>query len=188
MAWQRESVWHRLDERGNEHCVFVCGEDTCVVEGIGVLAFNGSGMVFEYHLEYDEAWNFESAVIVARVGEEEHTRLVERTAGGEWYVDGAHESQFSMQTDLDLSFSPSTNTTAIRRLSLEIGAKGESRAILVSEPTLTLSALSQTYRRRSQEVYDYAAGDLKTAIRVDSDGIVVDYAGHFVVPEPQALS
>lgn len=177
MAFQAEVMWRRVDERGEERCLFACA-DACVAQGIGAQAFNGSGMMFEYRLEYSHDGVTQNAAIIANVGVQEHRVRLERFAGG-WIVDGAHDSAYDSCTDIDLSFSPSANTLTIRRLTLGVGQEADSRALLVSEPTLALSILDQHYTRLSETSYRYEAAGFSAELLVDSEGLVLSYPGRF---------
>jgi hypothetical protein len=178
MAWQRETAWRRLDEHGEERAIFVCNDLVCAVEGVGAAAINGSGLIFEYRMELGPDWVVRRAGVVARLGPEEFHRVIERRDDG-WLIDGVRAAEYAGCTDLDLSFTPSTNTCAIRRLGLEIGQEGESTAVWVAEPKLTLHVLDQRYKRLDTRRYEYRTGDFSAVIEVDDDGIVTSYPGLF---------
>lgn len=185
MGWQREMGWQRLDERGQERCVYVCEIEMCLLAGAGGLAINGSGLVYEYRIELDTSWQAQRAGIVAHLGSEEFHVLLERRAEGVWAVDGTPSAQLAGCTDVDFEFSAATNALAIKRLALEVGAEGDSLAVWVTEPELKLQTLAQHYKRTGQHHYEYSAGSFRTVLAVDDDGLVVDYPGLFVpVLEP----
>jgi len=179
MAWQREMAWRRLEEHGEERCVFACDDEQCVLEGVGAVAINGSGLIFEYRLECTTGWEIKRAGIIARLGTDEFHRVLERRDDGTWLVDGVHAAEYDRCEDLDLYFSPSTNTVTMRRLQLRVGEERQVRSLLVAEPELNLHPLDQVYRRADQRHYEYQAGDFRAVIEVDEDGVVLDYPGLF---------
>jgi hypothetical protein len=79
--------------------------------------------------------------------------------------------------DLDLSFSPATNTIPIRRLALNQGERAEVRSAWLKFPDLALELLVQTYARTGEFTYHYASsgGEFVTDIEVDAAGFVVHY-------------
>ena len=87
--------------------------------------------------------------------------------------------------DLDLAFSPSTNTLPIRRMALEKGELGSTRAAWVLFPTLEVRPLDQQYRRIAPDRYRYRSGDAKqdfkgafrTVLTVGAGGLVLDFPG-----------
>ncbi len=179
MAWHRDIMWHRLDERGEERCIFMCEGEVCVVEGVGALAFNGSGMLFHYRIECDAAWQIRLAVIGAQVGSDEHSLALERRDSGHWFIAGVDAPQFDQCADLHLTFSPSTDVITTHRLALEQGRRSESRAVLVSDPTLALDIVDQRYERVDETVYRYTSGEQSGTFSVDADGLVTEYPGRY---------
>lgn len=180
MEWRREMAWKRLDEHGEERCAFLCAADACAVEGIGAIAINGSGLIYEYRIEYDGSWNPRKLEAVSRLGTDEYRVVIEQREAGAWFRDGARAEQFDGCSDVDLGFSASTNTATIKRLALEKGQEARSLAVLVNEPELTLELVEQSYRRVGNSTYEYANGSFRALIEVDDEKVVLDYAGKFV--------
>jgi hypothetical protein len=79
--------------------------------------------------------------------------------------------------DVDLEFSPSTNTLPIRRLDLPVGASAAVRAAWVRFPSLTVEPLDQTYTRLGKRTYRYQSGTFEAELEVDDEGLVIDYPG-----------
>jgi len=79
--------------------------------------------------------------------------------------------------DADLEFSPCTNTLPIRRLNLSVGEAADVRAAWVRFPSLRVEPLDQTYTRTGDHTYRYRTGDFEAELRVDQDGLVIDYPG-----------
>lgn len=179
MGWQREMAWHRLNERGEERCVFVCEDARCVVEGVGAAAMNGSGFVFEYRMEFLGDWTPVSFTLAAHVGAEEPARRLQRRDTGSWLVDGAHAVEFDGCTEVDFAFSPSTNTATVRHLALDVGDEATVHAIWVLEPYLELRRVEQTYKRVAADRYRLTVGDFTAEIEMDAEGLVIDYPEMF---------
>jgi uncharacterized protein len=83
--------------------------------------------------------------------------------------------------DVDLGFTPATNTLPIRRLALAIGQSTPARSAWLRFPELRLEPLEQTYTREADQTFRYRAlidGETFTA-RLDTDvyGRVVLYEG-----------
>lgn len=179
MDWRREMAWRRLDEHGEERCAFLCAGDACVVEGIGAIAINGSGLIYEYRIEYDAVWSPRKLEAVSRLGTDEFRLVIEQREPGAWYQDGLRAEKFDGCSDVDLGFSASTNTATIKRLDLRRGQEGRSLAVLVNEPELSLELLEQSYRRIEDTSYEYTSGSFRALIRVDDEHVVVDFPGKF---------
>ena len=81
--------------------------------------------------------------------------------------------------DVDLGFSPVTNTLPIRRLDPAIGEAVAVTAAWVRFPELTIEPLPQRYIRLAERRYRYesAGGAFVAEIEVDDLGLVTAYEG-----------
>ena len=79
--------------------------------------------------------------------------------------------------DLDLNFSPLTNTLPIRRLNLVVGQRADVRAAWLRFPSFTLEPLEQVYRRVKTSKYRYesAGSGFVAELEVDKTGLVTHY-------------
>ena len=99
---------------------------------------------------------------------------------GHWYQNGAEVEGLSKAIDIDLGWSPSTNTLPIRRLGLSVGASsGQLTAAWVRFPELRLEPLEQEYHRLQDRVYRYSSrrGTFQAKLLVDEHGMAEDYQG-----------
>jgi hypothetical protein len=83
--------------------------------------------------------------------------------------------------DIDLGFTPATNTLPIRRLALAVGESAAVRSAWLRFPELRFEPLEQTYTRETAQTFRYRAmvdGE-PFAARLDTDpfGRVVRYEG-----------
>jgi len=83
--------------------------------------------------------------------------------------------------DLDLNFSPSTNSLPIRRLGLAVLHEAEVQAAWHRFPSFTLEPLTQRYRRLDATTYRYesAGGKFMTELRVNPAGFVTRYGDYW---------
>ncbi|MEU2199694.1 putative glycolipid-binding domain-containing protein [Isoptericola sp. NPDC019482] len=136
----------------------------------------------EYAMELDTGPGDEWAFRVLRLRSSDGRQLdVSREADGVWHVDGAARPDLADAVDVDLSFSPFTNTLPIRRLDLTVGAAADIVTAYVDGETFEVSPDPQRYTRVDTERYVYESrdGDFHREISVDEDGVVVDYPGLF---------
>src|SRR5207247_1457892 len=82
--------------------------------------------------------------------------------------------------DVDLGFTPATNTLPIRRLGLEPGGAAYIRAAWGLLPDLTVRAAAQRYDRLAERRYRYSSGPFASTLDVDEHGLVLDYPGGWV--------
>ena len=88
-------------------------------------------------------------------------------------------SRVARSVDIDLGFTPATNTLPIRRLAPAIGETVDVTALWVRFPELTIEPLPQRYTRLDDSRYRYesAGGAFVAEIEVDDLGLVVTYEG-----------
>lgn len=132
---------------------------------------------YSYDVTLDEEWTFRT--LEARGGGGMQL-LLERTAEGSWLCDGQPRADLAAAIDIDLSFSPFTNTLPIRRLALAVGSSADIVTAFVGVD-LTVTADPQRYTRLDERRYLYESrdSDFRREITVDDDGFVVEYPGLF---------
>ena len=122
---------------------------------------------------------FESHAARIRVQRGHDQRTVEMSRDGEnhWAINGTVHPEFDGLVDLDLGFSPATNTLAIRRLNLGIGESAELTAVWLRFPGLDTRLLPQRYTRTGADTYRYEShnGEFTADLLVDEQGLVVNY-------------
>jgi uncharacterized protein len=79
--------------------------------------------------------------------------------------------------DVDLSFTPATNTLPIRRLRLDVGEEAEILVAWLVWPELEVRPVRQRYARLAQDRYRYAQDDFEAELVVDDEGLVLEYEG-----------
>ena len=132
-----------------------------------------------YQLICDAHWRTRSAEVYCRDDRGKTELRIPRDDDG-WHSNGERLQLPSECTDLDLAWSPSTNTLPIGRLNLKIGERsGLLTAAWVRLPEMRVEALRQTYERTGSHTYIYRSRDGAFAAKlvVDEDGIVVNYGG-----------
>ena len=79
--------------------------------------------------------------------------------------------------DVDLGFTPATNTLPIRRLGLAIGEEAEIHVAWLVWPELTVERVLQRYTRLAEDRYRYRQDEFEAELTVDRQGLVLDYEG-----------
>lgn len=177
----RSGLWQWLTGPGLERFELVCEEGGWKARGTIVALGERGPAEAVYSWSCDEAWRTRQADISLR--DESGERSLHVIAkNGRWFENGHDKKQLAGCVDIDLGWSPSTNTIAIRRLTLPIGARSAPLTMAwVRFPQLTLEPLAQEYERVSERRYIYTSrdGDFRAALDVDEDGLVVEYEGYW---------
>ena len=101
-------------------------------------------------------------------------------AAGRWTdADDREIDELAGCVDVDLAATPFTNTLPIRRLDWRVGQARDLRMLYVQVPELTIRAQAQRYTCLALDddgaTYRFASESFVTDIRVDQDGLVLDY-------------
>ena len=154
-------VWRRLDDHpSREHC-------RLLADGLaGEVVIDQCS--FSYRVFVDAAWRTKFLRVEGWAGAEPFTLSLDAPL-----PDGC--------IDVDLGFTPSTNTLPIRRLGLKVGEEAKVSAAWLSYPGLELKRLDQTYRRISELAWQYTSVTGFTGrLDVDENGLVRTYEGGWV--------
>jgi uncharacterized protein len=183
-------VWRRHDAPGMESAVYDDGRGLAA-RGRAISA-EAVPYMATYGLRTDADWRTaELKVTVEGGGWWRNVRLT-RTADG-WDVHTATRGRIAPPlpglddpsilvdaVDVDLAYSPLTNTLPVRRLGLLGAPAGTERTIVaawVSLPELAVYRSEQTYTVLGDGLVRYTSGDFTADISIDAAGYVVDYPG-----------
>ena len=143
--------------------------------GTAVLPIDGEPAQITYRIELDPLWRTRRAELAIEAERRAQHIVLGADGEGTWTVEGVDAEPLDGCIDIDLGFSPATNTLQIRRLGLEVG---ESRTLPVAWlmfPELTLRALDQTYTHLGQGRWQYASEGFTAELAVDPGGYVLRY-------------
>jgi hypothetical protein len=166
-----------LDQPGHEAARLVHHAPFWQLGGTAVFAHSGEPCRLEYEVVCDAGWRTLHAKIIGWIGTNQVRAELYTDTARRWIINGQQAPSVAGCVDLDLAFSPSTNTIPIRRLSLNPGERAEVRAAWLSFPELTLEPLIQTYIRTGESSYRYqsSGGEFETDLEVGPAGFVLRY-------------
>jgi hypothetical protein len=171
-------LWQLLQGTGLERFEFAQAGELWILRGT-VLTLSNAAAEMKYEIVCNGQFCTQSAHIALRDALGERTTEVVRE-NGHWYQNEAQVEGLDEAIDIDLGWSPSTNTLPIRRLSLTVGeSSGPVRAAWVQFPELKLQLLEQEYHRVDDRVYLYLGGGgrFQAKLLVDEYGMVEEYEG-----------
>jgi hypothetical protein len=171
-------LWQRLDKPGLEWCEIRRTPGQTLVGGTALIADAGKPYRVEYTIEIDAAGRTRRAGIVPTGMSQAVIELV-CDEGGRWVMNGAPMPDITGCLDVDLGFSPMTNSLPIWRLRLVPGDVSAIRAAWVRFPELTVELLPQTYERTSASTYRYRSDGFEAVLSVGHDGIVEEYGSYW---------
>jgi uncharacterized protein len=185
--FMRSGLWRRLDGRSWERFELTRHDALWRLSGTILVRGDSGPAEARYEVTCDPGWRTLRTTVTLR--DDAGERSLELVAdGGRWSADGVDVAAVRGCVDVDLEWSPSTNTLPIRRLEVPVGgATGTLRMAWVRFPALTVEPLPQEYRRLAPERYHYTSGggSFEADIEVDADSLVTAYEGAWErVPSP----
>jgi hypothetical protein len=171
-------LWRRRDQPGHEYAQLLWRAPSWHLIGTAVFAHARQPCRLDYEVVCDAAWRTLSARVSGWVGDVAVQIEVMADAARRWRLNGAECAGVAGCIDLDLNFSPATNTLPIRRLGLGVGEEAEVQAAWLRFPSFTLERLDQRYRRLEASTYRYTSGSGRFAadLEVNAAGFVTRYA------------
>lgn len=176
MSWVHTTIWRRLDQPGHDAARLVHHAPFWQLGGTAVFLLDRPCRL-EYQVVLDAAWRTLHGRVTGWYGAEAVKVELYTDTARRWTINGRPAPAVAGCVDLDLSFTPATNTIPIRRLALNPGERAEVRSAWLTFPQLTLDLLIQTYTRTGEATYHYESqgGEFVTDIEVDPVGLVVRY-------------
>jgi hypothetical protein len=180
---QYEIHWRRLDHPARETAVLEQTADGWVFRGVVAGVTDGRAYQLRYAVECAPDWITRATAVDGDVsGAKVRIALARDSRTGEWTRDGVPQPQVDGCLDVDLGFSPSTNTLPIRRLGLRPGGAAHVRAAWLRFPGFALVPLEQEYRCENERryVYESAGGRFHAVLDVDDAGLVRRYGDYWM--------
>jgi len=175
----RRILWQSHDDPGHEWCELATGPSSSRLAGSVVLATRDAPWRIAYEIDLDDAGRTRHVRVVADGPDAAPTTLDLTADGrGRWVRTESGEvvADDPGAIDVDLGFSPSTNTLPIRRLGLAVGERHEIAVCWVLFPSFDVVVGRQVYERLAKRTWRFRSGSFEGDLTVDSDGLVQEYA------------
>lgn len=184
--------WRRLDVFGHEHARIHRVPSGWRLQGKVEVRESGVSAQLDYVVECDPTWLTRSVLVYGEAAGRPVRFALSADGAGNWTADDQVLAAVSGALDIDLGFTPATNTLPIRRLALRVGESGKVRCAWLRFPELRLEALDQTYEKLTERSYRYTAnvdGELFSArLETDAYGLVMHYEGLWAADTEVAAS
>lgn len=173
------ALWTCLDKSGHDACRISRIADGWSIEGTAVFCHQGDVASLSYCLVCDDRWCSQSALVKGWVGGKNIEISISQEPGRGWSINGLHDEAFEGLLDIDLGFTPASNTNALRRLNLTESQTASSIAVWLDTEDWKVKKLPQEYARTSPNAYDYSSPmhGYQATLRTTDFGIVSEYPG-----------
>ncbi len=177
---KQEYLWQALDAAGFEHVrVDQSHPGWNVFDSMIVREHDGQIVRGGYTLVVDKAFRTLEIRIMAEQ-EPGSMAALHLLANGEGVWTDADERRIPSLDgviDVDIQWSPLTNTLPVRRLDLQPGEERDISVAYIALPSLELKRAEQRYTRIDASTVRYTSqgGEFTADIAVDEDGVVLQY-------------
>ena len=178
MSKRRWILWQGLIAPSIERFIASALDDGFELSGLILQAHEDTPYVVRYRIRVDQSWRTREVEVEVENGGSRSLRL-SADAGGHWSGERRRLSEVDGCLDVDLEWSPSTNTIPIRRLALAVGETKAVAAAWIRFPSLEVERLDQSYERLDQHRYRYRSGRFTADLTVGDDGLVLRYGGNW---------
>ncbi len=177
----RTVLWRNEAFHMYEFCALKDTGQTLQFEGVVVTVEEEKPVRIAYLLIGDRQGLTQSVEVNVVGGQRDrHLQLIadERRS---WFWNGRELPECQGFADVDLGFSPATNTLPIRRLNLQSGESQNLTVTWVRFPQFDVVPFPQRYTRLdgNRYLYESLIGDFKAELTVDDLGIVIRYGQYW---------
>lgn len=182
---EREVMWISIDGQKIEHVRITKTKNNILADGIIIHLNSDNSIRIRYEIECDQQWQVRKVDLNMLDDSSRNLKLFSDGKGNWTNRDGKTIPELNNCMDLDIYYSPFTNTLAIRRLNLQADESKDINAAYINIPELTVISDPQRYtclnRNANSALYLYESrdSDFKAELPVDSDMLVLDYPGFF---------
>ena len=171
-------LWRNRRDGGLDRCMLSAMPSGWRLSGTALLAVGGVPCEVRYTVMADDAWRTRQVGMhVQGLGEEDQRLALTADGEGSWLAGKEPVPALAGALDVDMAVTAATNTLAIRRSALTVGEVADLVVVYVRFPELTLEPMQQRYERVSEDVYHYSKPGFAAQLRVDDEGLVLDYEG-----------
>jgi len=177
-TWPRSLIWRRIfDDASFELVRFDRLPTGYEIAGTILVAQDHVPLRVDYTIRTDVDWKTRRVQIKQLFGDTRSALGIVVDEKQNWLVDGMPAPHLTGCIDVDLEFTPATNTLPIRRTNLEVGAYASLDAAWVRFPALKVERSAQVYTREGENLYRYKSANFQTLITVDGSAITETYKG-----------
>jgi hypothetical protein len=169
-------LWHSALLASSEYATLREKQGSCEFRGLAVLPREDVPCHVSYQVSVDRQWR--PVAVTAAFGMPSGTLRIALSlaADGRWTLDGSPAPQLLGCRDVDLGWTPATNTVPIRRLGLAIGETAQITAAWIRFPELDVVPSEQRYTRLAGDRWRYQSEEYDFELGTDErTGLVLRY-------------
>lgn len=170
-------LWRRLDRTGMERATLESTPDGFRLAGTVLLVEADGPIEIRYSVLTDTEWRTRTVGAHVQTTTGDRRLALNSDGSGTWSAGDDPVLELYGAVDVDLAWTPATNTLPIRRLNLEVGESAETSTVRIAFPAHEIERRTHRYERLAPLRYRYRSGDFETDLTVNDEGLVVAYPG-----------
>ena len=174
MGKRRWILWQGLTAPSMERFIASVSDNGFELKGLILQTHEDTPYLVRYAIRVDQSWRTRDVQVELEDGGR-RILSVSADGAGHWSREDGRLNDLDGCLDVDLEWSPSTNTLPIRRLALAIAESRAVTAAWIRFPSLEVERLDQSYERLDQHRYRYRSGRFTADLTVGDDGLVLQY-------------
>jgi uncharacterized protein len=174
---KKQIVWKGLFQQMMEYCNVETTETDIRIDGTIVGFGEDIPFSISYDIITDRLWQVTALEMAVEKAGEYSWISLQRDPDGKWTQSGHARPEWAKCIDIDISLTPLTNTLPINRLQLEPNDRREIDVLYINIFKDEIKPVKQFYTKLGDDLYKYEGvfRDFTADIKVDEDGLVVDY-------------
>lgn len=175
MVFLKSLVWICKDCFSSEYFLLSELDESYILRGTVIVNETVPALI-NYEVACDKHWFTKRVHITQEQDGKINSLTLKTDEKHSWYKAESLLPSMMGLFDVDLEFSPATNTLPIRRLNLKVGESRIVDAVWVRLEGLGLTRIQQKYSRLAQNCYLYENQfGFKATLEVDELGLVIRY-------------
>ncbi|RUO77459.1 putative glycolipid-binding domain-containing protein [Idiomarina seosinensis] len=174
MNFIAEARWRSKELNSTENCQLIRQQNQWLLRGDVTIVESSKSVQWVYQIVCSNSWHTQEVRL------QQSTMFpitFSRTNDGKWYKNRVYLPYLDGAHDIDLGFTPATNTLPIRRQQPKINDTMVCHAAWLRENDCSILPVEQYYTRLGDNLYEYhnPTSGFRTQLEVDKHGLVKDY-------------
>lgn len=171
------AVWENLKSYGTEILEIITSDTLSKVNSTVISLENDSPYKIDYTIELND-WFIKNLIIeIPNTGK---SLYLETNSDRQWFDQKGNEiKELYGAIDIDISCTPFTNTLPINRTKWVLNEPQIFKMVFIIIPELNIKKVEQIYtlieEGNDNRMFHYKSGSFESMIKVDLDGLVINY-------------
>lgn len=171
------AIWENLKSYGTEFLEIITSDTLSKVNSTVISMENGFPNKIDYTIELNDWFIKNLSIEIPNTGK---SLYIETNSDRQWFDQKGNEiKELYGAIDIDISCTPFTNSLPINRTKWIINEPHIFKMVFITIPELNIKKVEQIYtlidEGNDYRMFHYKSGSFESLIKVDSNGLVINY-------------